>query len=57
MRLLGTERGNSASNREEAAGALMNLSACEENKAAIVAAAAVAPLVALLADGTQAWFY
>ena len=54
VRLLGTERGNSASNREEAAGALMNLSACEENKAAIVAAAAVAPLVALLADGTQA---
>ena len=40
--------------REEAAGTLMNLAACDDNKGAIVGAKALGPLLAVLTDGTDA---
>lgn len=52
VRLIGAA--SSPSNREEAAGTLMNLAALDANKPALVAARAVPPLVQLLSDGTDA---
>lgn len=52
VKLIGSSA--SASCQEEAAGTLMNLAACDANKAKIMSAGAVAPLVALLSSGTDA---
>ena len=45
---------NAPSCQEEAAGTLMNLAACDANKAKLISGGAVAPLVVLLTKGTNA---